>query len=83
MTSQIVVMNKLAAAVTSDSSVTMSGGSKVLRSYPTAEKIFLLVLPHRLAVLHSGDTELLRVPYAVLLVEWQQSLREPSNRVAD
>jgi hypothetical protein len=60
------MVNKL-AAVASDSSVTVSDGNKVLRSCPTAEKIFPLPLPHRLGVLNSGRTGLLRVPYAVLV----------------
>lgn len=83
MTSQVVVMNKVAAAVASDSSVTMSNGNQMLRSYPTAEKIFPLPLPHRLAVLHNGSTDLLRVPYSVLLSEWQRSLGDPLTRVSD
>lgn len=76
-------MNKVAVAVASDSSVTMSTSAKILRSYPTAEKILPLDLPHRVAVLHSGSTELLRVPYAVLLGEWKRSLERPLDRVSD
>lgn len=76
-------MNKIAAALASDSSVTMSTGNQVLRSYPTAEKIFPLTHPHRLAVLHNGCTELLRVPYAVLLAEWHRTLTAPLARVSD
>jgi hypothetical protein len=83
MTSQVVVMNKVAAAVASDSSVTVSSGAQILRSYPTAEKIFPFSLPHRLAVLHSGSTELLRVPYPVLLAEWHRALAVPLPRVLD
>lgn len=83
MTSQVVVMNRMAAAVASDSSVTMSSGNQILRSYPTAEKIFPLALPHRLAILHGGCTDLLRVPYGVLLSEWHRSLTTPLGRVSD
>ena len=83
MTSQVVVMNKVAVALASDSSVTMSSGKQILRSFPTAEKIFPFALPHRLAVLHSGSTELLQVPYVVLLGEWHRSLTTPLARVSE
>jgi hypothetical protein len=83
VTSQVVIMNKLAAAVASDSSVTMSDGDRPLRSYPTAEKMFPLEVPHRLVILHNGSTDLLRVPYAVLLEEWAASLTEACRTVCD
>lgn len=83
MTSQVVIMNKTAAAVASDSSVTVSDGERPLRSYPTADKIFPLDGPHRLAILHNGCTDLLRVPYGVLLYEWSGSLASPLARVRD
>ena len=84
MTAQVVIMNKLTAALASDSSVTMSRNGEIKRSFLTAEKIFPLGQPHRVAVLSSGDAELLGVPFALLLAEWGRSLEdEPRGRVSD
>jgi hypothetical protein len=81
VTAQVVILNKLAAAVASDSSVTLSSGNVVRRSFPTGDKIFPLRQPHLLAVLHSGDTELLGVPYIVLLGEWARTLPDERLRL--
>ena len=84
MTAQVVIMNKLAAALASDSSVTLTRNGEIKRSFLTAEKIFPLGQPHRVAVLSSGDSELLGVPFALLLAEWGRSLGdEPRGRVSD
>lgn len=74
MTAQIVVTNKYAAAIASDSSMTVMAGSEARRTFATADKIFPLGAPHRLAVMHSGATDLLGVPYAVMVAEWRNFL---------
>jgi len=83
MTAQVVVMNKAAVALASDSSVSLTAGTQLRRSYLTAEKVFPLAPPHRLAVMHNGDTELLGAPYAVLLLEWLHGLDKPLAEVSD
>jgi hypothetical protein len=84
MTAQTVIMNKLCVGVSSDSSVTLSGSDGTRRTFPTAEKIMPLPVPHNVVVLHSGSTELLSVPYSVLLGEWARTLpNSPLSRVAD
>jgi hypothetical protein len=79
MTAQVVILNKLAAAVASDSNVTVSGPDGQLRAYSSAERIFSLPAPHTLAVLHNGSAQLLGVPYMVLIEEWAGTL--PDHRL--
>jgi len=84
MTAQIVILNKLCAGVSSDSSVTLSGRDGPKRTFPTAEKILPLPPPHNIVVLHGGATELLGVPYSVFLGEWMQALPDsPLEKVLD
>ena len=84
MTAQIIIMNKLCIGVASDSSVTLMGQRGPQRTFPTAEKIFPLPAPHTLVVVHSGSTELLGVPYSVMVGEWIRTLpSEPLPTVAD
>jgi hypothetical protein len=84
VTAQIVILNKLCAAVASDSSVTLATSEGPKRAFPTAEKILPLPGPHKVAVLHSGCGELLGVPYYVLLGEWMRTLPgSPLGSVAD
>ncbi len=83
MTAQTVIMNKLCVGLSSDSSVTLVGPDGPQRTFPTAEKVTPLPAPHSVAVLHSGSTELLGIPYSVLLVEWMRTLPEqPLDTVA-
>jgi hypothetical protein len=84
MTAQVALLNKVGIALASDSSLTISRFSETRRTFPTADKITPLPEPHRIAVMHSGSTELLEVPYGLLLGEWSRSLpSEPLPRVAD
>ncbi len=84
MTSQTVILNKLCAVASSDSSVTLAGPDGPRRTFPTAEKIFGLPSPHKILVLHSGSTELLGVPYSVLLGEWIRTLPDsPLSKVSN
>ena len=80
MTSQIVILNKLAVAAASDSSVTLTTPDGRRRPFPSAEKIYPLPAPHAVCVLHSGNTQLLDVPYVVLVGEWIRTL--PTTRLA-
>ena len=73
MTSQLVLGNGFGVAVASDSAMTLTGAEEP-RTYETAEKIFPLPLPHRLAVLTSGAALLHGLPFDVLLKEWIRSL---------
>jgi hypothetical protein len=84
MTAQTVIMNKLCACVSSDSSVTLSGSDGTRRTFPTAEKITPLPPPHSILILHSGATDVLNVPYSVLLGEWIRTLPDaPLDKVSD
>ena len=74
MTAQVVILNKFCAAVASDSSVTLSTVDGRNRTFPTGEKIVPLPKPHNIAILHSGSTELMGVPYSVLFGEWMRTL---------
>jgi hypothetical protein len=74
MTAQVALLNKLAVALASDSSLTITRFSETRRSFPSADKITPLPEPHQIAVMHSGNTERLGVPYGLLLGEWSRSL---------
>lgn len=71
MTSQLIISNAQGIAIASDSAVTLGGGRRTL---DTAEKLFPLPQPHRIAVLHSGIVTLHGLPYSLLLNEWSSSL---------
>lgn len=79
MTAQVVILNKLAVTAASDSSVTLTTPDGRQRPFPSAEKIYPLPPPHAVAVLHSGNTQLLDVPYVVLVGEWFRTL--PATRM--
>jgi hypothetical protein len=79
MTAQAVILNKFAAAVASDSNVTIVGPDGQRRPFSSAERIVHLPAPHTLAVLHNGSAQLLGVPYAVLLEAWCRTL--PDDRL--
>ncbi len=74
MTSQLVLGNGFGVGMASDSAVTLVSSEKPDRTYETAEKIFPLPMPHRLAVLTSGASLLHGLPFDVLLKEWIRSL---------
>jgi len=74
LTAQMVILNKFCVGLSSDSSVTLVGKDGPKRTFPTAEKITSLPSPHSIAVLHSGSTEFLGIPYSVLLVEWIRTI---------
>ena len=74
MTSQLVLGNGFGVGMASDSAVTLVSSEKPDRTYETAEKIFPLPMPHRLAMLTSGASLLHGLPFDVLLKEWIRSL---------
>ena len=69
MTSQLILGNGRGLAIASDSAAT-SGP----RTRNDATKISHLGDPHRVAILQSGAVNLLGMPLAVLVAEWQQTL---------
>ncbi len=73
MTTQLILANGFGIGLASDDAVT-SWGWQDRRRFETSEKINPLDDPHRMAVLHHGDTHLLGMPVGVLLDEWKASL---------
>jgi hypothetical protein len=51
MTAQVVILNKLAVAAASDSSVTLTTPDGRQRPFPSAEKIYPLPSPHAVVAL--------------------------------
>ena len=72
MTSQLILANGHGIALASDSAVTM--GHR--RTFETSEKIYPLPMPHRLAVLHSGNVMFHGLPFGTIINEWILSLGE-------
>lgn len=70
MTAQIVVMNGYGVAISADSAVSLGS----IRTFETAEKIYPLSQPHRMAILHSGNVNFGGIPYSVLIAEWKRQL---------
>jgi hypothetical protein len=75
MTSQLILANGHGIALASDSAVTMGH-----RTFETSEKIYPLGLPHRLAVLHSGNVMFHGLPHGTLVNEWIRSLGDVQLR---
>ena len=70
MTSQLILANGHGIALASDSAVTMG----YRRTFETSEKIYPLPMPHRLAVLHSGNVMFHGLPFGTIINEWILSL---------
>lgn len=70
MTAQIVLMNGYGIAISSDSAVSLGS----VRTFETAEKIYPIELPHRLAVMHAGSVTFGGIPFPVLITEWTKQL---------
>lgn len=79
MTAQIVVMNGYGIAIASDSALSLGS----IRTFETAEKIYPLKLPHRLAVLHCGSVNFGGIPFPVLIADWKRQLADKALRDAD
>lgn len=72
MTSQLILANGHGIAIASDSAVTM--GNR--RTFETSEKVYPLPMPHRLAVMHSGNVMFHGLPFGTIINEWILSLGE-------
>lgn len=82
MTSQIAVFNLECVAVASDSVMTISNGRQE-RTLSSSEKVFDLGPAHKVVAVSSGEARFMKVPWTVLLREWQTRLAEPLATVGD
>jgi hypothetical protein len=78
MTAQVVAMNGYGVAISADSAVSLGS----IRTFETAEKIYPLALPHRIAILHSGSVNFGGIPYPVLIADWKRQLPTKPHRDA-
>ena len=78
MTAQVIAMNGYGVAISADSAVSLGS----IRTFETAEKIYPLMLPHRLAILHSGSVNFGGIPYPVLIADWKRQLPTKPHRDA-
>jgi hypothetical protein len=78
MTAQVVAMNGYGVAISADSAVSLGS----IRTFETAEKIYPLMLPHRIAILHSGSVNFGGIPYPVLIADWKRQLPTKPHRDA-
>lgn len=82
MTAQIAVFNLNGVAVASDSTATV-GNSERTRTFSGAQKLFDLGQGHRAVVMSSGEARFMKVPYAVLIPKWRNTLAEPLPHIGD
>jgi len=82
MTSQIAVFNLECVAVASDSVLTISNGRQE-RTLSSSEKVFDLGPAHKVVAVSSGEARFMKVPWTVLLREWQTQVTEPLATVVD
>ena len=78
MTAQVIAMNGYGVAISADSAVSLGS----IRTFETAEKIYPLMLPHRLAILHSGSVNFGGIPFPVLIADWKRQLSTKPHRDA-
>lgn len=71
MTSEVVVMNRLAVALAADSAVTADGYSKVHNS---ANKLFMLSECHPVGVMVYNNSSLMTLPWETLIKEFRTEL---------
>ena len=76
MTAQIIVMNLQGVAVASDTAVSRRTENG-LQSAGFESKIIRLPEPHKIAILHSGSTNLNNVPHMMHIRAWVNSLTKP------
>jgi len=79
MTAQIVIINGYGVAISSDSAVSLGS----IRTFETAEKIYPLILPHRMAVMHCGAVNFGGIPFPVLIADWKRQLPGKALRDAE
>lgn len=82
MTAQIAVFNLNGVAVASDSTTTVSNPERT-RTVSGAQKLFDLGPDHRVVAMTSGEARFMRVPYAVLIPRWRESLTTAPAHVED
>lgn len=73
MTSEVVVMNKLAIAMAADSAVTVSGGGGK-KIYDSANKLFALSKRHPIGVMIYNNANLLGLPIEAIVKEYRGEL---------
>lgn len=83
MTAQVVLMNRFAVALASDSVVSVNQGNDSYRTLATSEKIITLSGEHDVAIMVSGNLTLRGFPFEVLVWEWSKTLTGKFASVAD
>jgi hypothetical protein len=83
VTAQVVLMNKFAVALASDSVVSQDQGNNNFRTLATSEKIIRLSGEHDVAIMVSGNLALRGYPFEVLVWEWSKTLMGRLPSVAD
>lgn len=81
MTSEVVVMNRLAVALAADSAVTAAGHAKVHNS---ANKLFMLSKTHPVGIMVYNNAALMSMPWETLIKEYRSQLGDRSfDRLED
>ena len=83
MTAQVVLMNRYAVGLASDSVVSLNQGNDSYRTLATSEKILRLSGDHDVAIMVSGHLLLRGYPFEVLVWEWSKSLPGKLASVTD
>lgn len=73
MTSEVVVMNRLAVALAADSAVTAAGHAKVHNS---ANKLFMLSKTHPVGIMVYNNAALMSMPWETLIKEYRSQLSD-------
>ncbi|MGH6982974.1 MAG: hypothetical protein ACREEI_01945 [Stellaceae bacterium] len=71
MTCEVVVMNRLGAALAADSAVTVGDGEKI---YHHAQKLFALVPATPVGIMISGVPEIMGVPWEIIVKSYARQL---------
>ena len=83
MTSQVILLNNMAIALASDSTITTQDRSSRQRTANSSEKIFAVGGDHNLAVLSNGNADIGVFPVDALLTEWERTLKSTLSTVDD
>lgn len=77
MTSEVVVMNRIAVALAADSAATVgSPGNGEHKIYNSADKLFMLSKRHPVGVMVYGNSALIDVPWETIIKMFRQQLGE-------
>jgi len=74
MTAQVAVMNTLGIALASDSAVTTSGGQDADKIYSSSDKLFQLSEVAPVAIMKSGDSDFLDIPWETVIKVYRDQL---------